>query len=78
MTGAEVAQIIVATATLVTAMGGVILGLRNSRKIEEVHKATNSLAAQAVASARAEGAAQGNLDGRAEQTAERKAERKDR
>jgi hypothetical protein len=46
MTGSEIAQIILSIATLVTACGGVAIGLRNSRRIEDVHKATNGMAAK--------------------------------
>jgi hypothetical protein len=41
MTGAETAQIITSLATLTGVVGGLIVSLRNSRKIEEVHKSTN-------------------------------------
>jgi len=41
MTGAEIAQIITSVATLLGVIGGVVVSLRNSRKIEEVHKSTN-------------------------------------
>lgn len=46
MTGAETAQIIQASATLLTAFGVILnitLTSRNGRKIEEVHKATNGM-----------------------------------
>ncbi len=78
MTGAEIAQIVVAVATLVTALGGVIVGIRNTRRIEEVHRTTNSLATRTEALARSTGMAEGNLEGRKEQTAERKEERESR
>jgi len=41
MTGGEVAQVIIAVATLVTAAGGVIIGIINTRKIRDVHDSTN-------------------------------------
>jgi hypothetical protein len=41
VTGAELAQLITAMATLVTAVSALVVGIRNSRKIEEVHKSTN-------------------------------------
>lgn len=78
MTGEGIAAIILALATLVTSVGGVIIGLRNSRKIAEVHTLTNSMATRAEALAKKTGLAEGNLQGRAQQTAERDAERKDR
>lgn len=78
MTGAEIAQIIVAAATFVTALGGVLISLRNTRKIDEVHKQGNSTALRTEALARAAGVSEGNLAGRAEQTAERKEEREGR
>jgi hypothetical protein len=46
MTGAEISSIIVSMATLITAVGGVLIGLRNTRRIEDVHKATNGMAAK--------------------------------
>lgn len=78
MSGAEIAQILIALATLVTAVGGVIIGVRNTREIKEVHKTTNSLAERTEGLARSAGMAEGNLQGRTEQTAERAAERKER
>jgi hypothetical protein len=55
MTGSEIAQIILSIATLVTACGGVAVGLRNSRRIgvnsdriEQVHQATNGMKAELV------------------------------
>jgi hypothetical protein len=44
MTGSEVALIITAVGTFTTSLGSVIVSLRNSRKIDEVHRTTNSLA----------------------------------
>jgi hypothetical protein len=50
MTGAEISSIIISIATLVTACGGVAVGLRNSRRIsvnsdriELVRQATNGM-----------------------------------
>jgi hypothetical protein len=43
VTGAELAQVITALATLVASVGAFLVSLRNSRKIEEVHRTTNSL-----------------------------------
>jgi hypothetical protein len=42
MTGGEVAQIILASATFVTAAGAVLIGLLNTRRIAAVHDLTNS------------------------------------
>lgn len=53
MTGGETAQVITALATLVAAVGALIVGLRNSRKIEEVHKSTNGKMEQLVTEVRA-------------------------
>ena len=41
MTGGDIAAIIIASATFVTALGGVIIGLVNARKIRDVHESTN-------------------------------------
>lgn len=38
----DIAEIIIATATLVSAIGALILGIMNRTKIEQVHLATNS------------------------------------
>ncbi len=76
MTGAELALVITAAcagvATLLTSIGGFIVILR---KVNQVEKTTNSLAARAESSAHAAGAAEGNLQGRLEQTAERRSEK---
>jgi uncharacterized membrane protein YgaE (UPF0421/DUF939 family) len=42
MTGPDVALIITALGTFITSLGSVFVSLRNSRKIEAVHQATNS------------------------------------
>lgn len=75
----SIAQIILALATLVTAMGGVIIGIINSAKIErsdkkidQVHEQGNSNLQQMRTMATALGMAEGNLTGRSEQTAERR------
>jgi hypothetical protein len=39
--GVDVALVITSLATLVTAIGGVVIGIRNSSKIAEVHRSTN-------------------------------------
>lgn len=41
MKGVDVALVITSLATLVTAIGGVVIGIRNSSKIAEVHRSTN-------------------------------------
>jgi uncharacterized membrane protein len=41
MTGNEVALIITSAATLVTSIGGIVLGLVNRTNIKEVHASTN-------------------------------------
>jgi hypothetical protein len=41
MTGGEVAQIITSVATLLGVIGGILVSLRNQKKIEAVHKSTN-------------------------------------
>jgi hypothetical protein len=48
MTGTEIAQILTSSATFVAALGGVMVSLRNSRKIEEVHKSTDGKVDQLV------------------------------
>lgn len=42
MTGTEIALIITACGTFLTAASGVIISLRNARKLEQVHQTTNS------------------------------------
>jgi hypothetical protein len=41
MSGGEVAQLITSVATLIGVIGSVGVSLRNSRKLEEVHKSTD-------------------------------------
>lgn len=72
MTGGEIAQIIVALATLITSLTAAIVGLRNSTKIDVIHTATNSMKDQLVAVTAASSKAEGNLEGRAELKAEQK------
>lgn len=62
----------------VAAFVGAAYGIWNSRKIEQVHKLTNSLATRAEALAHSTGLAEGNIEGRKEQTAERNEEKKNR
>lgn len=71
MSGGEIAQIILALATFVTAVGGVLISLRNTRKIDEVHRTTNSLAERTEGLARDAGHAEGELKGRTDAAKER-------
>jgi hypothetical protein len=41
MTGSEMAQIITSVATLLGVVGGILVSLRNQKKIEAVHTSTN-------------------------------------
>jgi len=59
MTGTDVALIITAGSGFVTALGGLFVSIRNARKIEEVHKATNSMKDELVALTRKDGIAEG-------------------
>ena len=62
MTGTEIALIITACGTLLTAVTGAVgifVSLRNSRKLDEVHKTTNSLAERNEAIAKELGVAEG-------------------
>ncbi len=76
MSGTELALVITAAcsgiATLLASIGGFIVLMR---KVNQVEKTTNSLAARAEASAHAAGIGEGIQKERAEQTAERKTER---
>ncbi len=66
----EAAQLITALATLLTAFAGLIIGIRNTRKIEQVRHATNSLTDRLVETTAVSSEARGNLAGRAELKAE--------
>lgn len=59
MTFGEVGQFFTGVAALYAA----IMGVRNGRKIEEVHKATNSLTDRLVETTRTEAFAAGQKDG---------------
>jgi hypothetical protein len=63
MTGGELAQVITSLATLVGVVGSVAVSLRNSRKLDEVHKSTNGLAARNEAMAQKLGIAEGTAVG---------------
>ena len=65
MTGADIAQIITSVATLIAAVGAIIIGLRSSKQLDEVHHATNGMKTQLEAVARAEGHAAGIADEKA-------------
>ena len=58
MTWSEFAQMVTAGAALLAAM----TSLRNSRKIDEVHKATNSIVTQLVETTKVEAFAAGQKD----------------
>jgi hypothetical protein len=60
----EIAQIITALA----AFGAFVLSWRNARKIEQVHKATNSMMDKLVETTKTEAHAAGLKEGRAERT----------
>ncbi len=70
MTGGEIAQIITSLATLVAAVGALLVGWRNSARIEAVHVATNSMKDELVDLTAKSSKAEGNLAGRAELIAE--------
>lgn len=61
-----IALIITALATLVTSLGALIIGIRNTRKIEEVHVATNSKMDKLLSVTRESAEAKGLLQGRKE------------
>jgi hypothetical protein len=67
VTGTEVALILTAAGTLIASVGGVIVGVRNSRKIEEVHKSTNGKMEQLLEITSKSAKAEGNLEGRQQQ-----------
>lgn len=73
MSGTEVALIITSVSTLITALGGFIVLLR---KVEVVHKATNSLALKAAEASLAQGTAEGIAIGLKQGHAARKTARK--
>lgn len=63
MTGTEIALIITATGALVASIGGVIVGIRNSRKIEEVHNSTNGKMELLIAEVRKSSYREGQTSG---------------
>jgi hypothetical protein len=62
----DVAQLITAFATLIASIGTLVIGFRNSRKLEIVHQATNGLTSKLVNLTAESAKAEGNLEGRAE------------
>lgn len=62
MNGSEIALIITALGTFMTSLGSVFVSMRNSRKIDDVHRSTNGkmeeLLKLTAKSAKAEGIAQ--------------------
>ncbi len=66
----DLALLVSSFATLITAIGSLVIGIRNTRKIELVHKATNSMKDELVRStakaSEAEGHAAGLQQGRGE------------
>jgi len=73
MTGGEIAQIIVAVATLVSSIGAIFIGLHNTVKIAAVERATNGIVTKLVDSTATASKAEGKIEGRAELKAEQKA-----
>jgi hypothetical protein len=61
MSGAELAQIITSLATLLGAIAGLVVSLRNSRKIKEVHESTNGKMDALIAEVREASFAKGVL-----------------
>lgn len=68
----DLAQIIVAVATLISSIGAVLIGWRNSQKIETVRVATDGLVTKLVDKTAEASKAVGNLEGRAELKVEQK------
>jgi hypothetical protein len=68
MSDAVIIALIVAIPTTVTALAGLVVSLRNGRKIEQVHVATNSKMDQLLevtgASEKAKGVIEGREQGR--------------
>ncbi len=67
-TPSEIAQILVALATLVSAFTGLVIGIRNTRKIQEVHIATNSMKDELVETTKLAAHAAGMADEKAAET----------
>jgi autotransporter translocation and assembly factor TamB len=62
MSGGEIAQLITSAATLIGVIVGGVVSLRNSTKIDEVHKSTNGKMDQLVTEVRAASFAAGQKD----------------
>lgn len=70
MTWSETAQILAASALLITALGTVWNGVQlktNAKAVEQIHIATNSMKDELVSEVRKASRAQGLLEGRAEE-----------
>lgn len=81
LSGSDIALIITAAGTLVSALASgaaVLVSSINQRKINEVHRQGNSNALRMEAMARSAGTAEGNLQGRTEQTEERRVDAQER
>jgi hypothetical protein len=63
---------IAAVGVAIPAVIAAVIGILNSRKLEEVHKATNGLGAALAASQKEVGHAEGHAEGRAEGVVEGK------
>jgi len=60
----ELAQLITSVATLLGVLGGMYVSLRNAAKIEQVHKATNSMKDELVAATKIASKAEGRQEQR--------------
>ena len=60
----DIAPIILSLATLITSIGSVLMSWRNSKKIEVVHLATNSMKDQLVSEVRTASLLKGAADER--------------
>jgi len=73
MSDAVLVALIVSIPATLTAFAGLLVSLRNSRKIEDIHVATNSmkdaLVAATAKASKAEGRAEGVAEGRNESRA---------
>lgn len=68
MTGGDVAQIITSIATLIAALTGTWVSMRNGQKIEEVHKTTNGKMEELVTAVRIAAESKGRDDERRKPT----------
>ena len=60
----ELAQLIIAIATLIATIGSVLASLRNTRKIKQVHDATNGMVEAMGAAREAKGLLAGQTESR--------------